>query len=967
MMVCFAAVSTHMDRRRAARCSQFQVYNTVLRQSPKEIFDLFKDNLFPTTIHVLVSAVQKLSRASRLSEGLILYRGMGGTVSLPQSFFRRDANGCKGFTEWGFMSTTSERKVAILYSGVNEKKPLPMVLQMRVRSVDRGACIRDFSQYPSENEYLFVPCSFLEQEGPQYLEVAETGVVTIIPVRVNANLKTMTVEELLGQKKALHEASFRYLLDELQLKLREVADKRGAEDRLIIDDAKGRKGPHTVDTFLAKILSQCQEVYSTHEATTPSDYVKDEIFRRLVLDMVEVRAMAMSKLEEWLENESGSFMLYRFDAALKTVHRRRILFLEHRAMDLSGEDKRNASIALCKVKNLFINTVDERNDLDETPLMAAAAEGRSSNDLNLLVAAGADVKACRSADGVCAVWLAAQFGHVHCIQTLVQLNADPNQAAKNLATPAYTAAQVGNVACVEKLASLNADLSLTDKDGMDVSHQAAMNGHCNVISLLKARKIPLNKCSNLGATPLKLARDCKQEKCVKLLEGIAVDDEIKSCRPSLDTIPMRGNLIISSGDLTDVDRFFALAEYAKTGADVLFVMNYPAYIGIKASESIDDFSSSCGLGYRYSAEHVLKRVPDPVPSEYSDFLAAYGDLSVDGDLMRQALTDLAFETVRRVWAECCSEGRGSLLFCIGGINSINPFPPSSIQNEILLFSKLILPPSARLLTEEGRIYNNAGQVHTLDISKYSGVFLDFNGSMAFFNDQWFNLLCDPDKPAKVLAAFISGGVRAHLPLATDAEQNRFGSATANQLYHPQHTGKFLDFLLSRRVPTFVVTDNAVGNFITEGLHNFLSSNKIGGMFLGRLAAAYYEGSHKPLQRAPAYHTGVALRAYLDSKSAALLAESAVPSTLFYNRVYGMTLVSKCADWEGVRSSYIASTDTRTLDEDSPEALAVKEYFRLEHGIMAAMHVVLSLPVYDVHFCRHDPQDTSQYLVEFGCP
>jgi hypothetical protein len=951
------------------------VYNSVLRRTPKEIFDVFKDNLFPTTIHVLVSAVQKLSRASRLPEGLLLYRGLGGTCSLPQSFFRSDANGCKGFTEWGFMSTTSDRRVAISYSGVNEKKPLPMVLQMQVRSVDRGACIRDFSQYPSEREYLFVPCSFVEQEGQQYLEVTEAGVVTVIPVRVNANLKTMTVEELLGQKKALHEASFSYLLDELQAKLREVAAARKAEARLEKDEEKKQRGNHTVDTFLAKILSQCQEVMSKHEALLPSDYVKDEIFRRLVLEMVDVRAMAMSKLEEWLENETGSFMRFRFNATLKTVHRRRILFLEHRAMDLSGEDKRKASIELCKAKNLFFDHADERNDQDETPLMVAAAEGRSSKDLNLLVAAGADVAASRSTDSVCALWLASQFGHVHCIKALVKLNADPNQSAKNGATPAYAAAQVGNVDCVRELARLNADLSLKDQDGLTASHQAAMNGHCGIVSLLKELGIPLNQCSNNGESPLKLAKVHKQERCATLLEDMAVDDEIKwNTMRSTGMEPMSkgGHLIISSGDLTDIDRFLALAEYAKTGADVLFVMNYPAYITVK--ETVADFATANpGLGYSYSAEYMLNSVPESAPSEYRNFLAAYGEKLVAGDTttIKQALTHTAFEIVRKVWAEGC-EGRGKLLFCIGGVNSINPFHPTAIPNEFLLYSKFVSPLSTHsLTTEEGWICDDAGQAYTLDLTKYKGVFLDFNGSVAFFNDWWVHLLSDPYKPAIILGAFVSGGVRAHHPLATETGQNRFGSATLSQVYHPQHAGKLLDFISSNQVPTYVVTNNAVGDFTTEGLlglDQFLTSNKIGGPFLRDLAAAYYEGPHQPRWRAPGYHAAVALGAHLGSvlgQSKAL--ESAVRSTLFYNRAYGMALVSEDTEWESARSVYISGTDTRPLDEDSPEARAGKEIFRLEHSIMTNMSMVLSLPVYDVNFRRYNTGGTGQYLVDLGSP
>ncbi len=46
----------------------FQIYNTSLRRYPKEDFELFekRDNLFCTTVFALVSAVQKLSRFTRI-------------------------------------------------------------------------------------------------------------------------------------------------------------------------------------------------------------------------------------------------------------------------------------------------------------------------------------------------------------------------------------------------------------------------------------------------------------------------------------------------------------------------------------------------------------------------------------------------------------------------------------------------------------------------------------------------------------------------------------------------------------------------------------------------------------------------------------------------------------------------------------------------------------------------------------
>ncbi len=71
-------------------------------------------NEYTTTISVLVSAVHKIANAIKLPEGLKLFRGLGGLMDLPREFFMADkekGNGCKGFVEWGFMSTTSDMQV----------------------------------------------------------------------------------------------------------------------------------------------------------------------------------------------------------------------------------------------------------------------------------------------------------------------------------------------------------------------------------------------------------------------------------------------------------------------------------------------------------------------------------------------------------------------------------------------------------------------------------------------------------------------------------------------------------------------------------------------------------------------------------------------------------------------------------------------------------------------------------------
>ena len=148
------------------------VYNDILRQFG-QTFNYFneKRNKFPTTIFVLVSAVIKIIRVTKIPPGLKLYRGLSADRKLPDGFWKADKNGCRGYMEWGFMSTTSNYETAIQYSGAKEGKPgpLPMVIQAYSASIDRGGCIKDLSQYPGEvlcecrlactPQFLCGPCS----------------------------------------------------------------------------------------------------------------------------------------------------------------------------------------------------------------------------------------------------------------------------------------------------------------------------------------------------------------------------------------------------------------------------------------------------------------------------------------------------------------------------------------------------------------------------------------------------------------------------------------------------------------------------------------------------------------------------------------------------------------------------------------------------------------------------------------
>ena len=462
---------------------QFYLYNAVLRRWPTDVFQQLEtvDNFFVTTIHVLVSAVQKIARVMKLPEGLVLFRGLGGTTELPDHFRNVDDNGCRGFAEWGFMSTTAEKSIAIQYSGVKEGKPLAMLFEIQVSSVDRGACIQDFSQYPGEVEYLWVPCSFIEPYGNQYLEVTLYGVVCVVRVRVNANLKALTVDDIVQAKKQAHVASFKYLLDETKRDIWNRAALARADERWSRDlSVRGQYSEYTLERFLNGIVGQCNEVFSRHERESPDVYNNSESFRGMVIEMLDVRATAVSKLELWLQDESR-LLHFDHELQLRVAHRLRIAYLERK---LPREESRvQAALELCRVKGLIQNSVQEMNDLHEVRIISAAAEDVSCRSLSLLVQAGSNVNAV-DGNGETPLMKAAIAGHADAVEILVAIRAEINQKSNAGDTALILATQEGQADCVRTLGNLKADINVCEKNDLPAIYFAAQQGHVECVSAL---------------------------------------------------------------------------------------------------------------------------------------------------------------------------------------------------------------------------------------------------------------------------------------------------------------------------------------------------------------------------------------------------------------------------------------------------------------------------------------------------
>ena len=188
------------------------LYNAVLRGYPQQTVESLDGNRYETTLFVIISGVSKLSRVTAVPPNRLLYRGLGGML-LPDQFWKDTGQGFLGGVELGLMSTTSDRRIAIQYSGQERRRAA--IMEISAGRIDIGGSLGFLSQYPGEEEFLMPPLSCLEVVGRPRVELTSGGELIVFPLRVNVNLKSVTVEELTGRRKALHLAMAKNLREEL--------------------------------------------------------------------------------------------------------------------------------------------------------------------------------------------------------------------------------------------------------------------------------------------------------------------------------------------------------------------------------------------------------------------------------------------------------------------------------------------------------------------------------------------------------------------------------------------------------------------------------------------------------------------------------------------------------------------------------------------------------------------------------
>ena len=284
----------------------------------------------------------------------------------------------------------------------------------------------------------------------------------------------------------------------------------------------------------------------------------------------------------------------------------------------------------------------------------------------------------------------------------------------------------------------------------------------------------------------------------------------------------RKTLIVTTGDTSDADGFISVALYAKTGANLLFIINIPSPYNPnnkKGEESCpkkpamsdkgacdkfnSDYKNAFGKGFNYCrdsndaikhvkmCQHFVQKIWDEnKPKGSNGQLFFYFSTSQDTIVKSQVMSQNASATSQVGSQNAAFQDPNTFFY-----NDINPFG-HLLSDDLLVYDY-------NALNIDGYTLNTS--LPQIDESTY--VYVDMNGSCAFYNEHNFvkNVL------GKVKGLFIMGGIDAFEPTFTLNLPflNRVPIATMNQVYAPGKAGNLIKDCVTSGVQLYFVSNNEV--------------------------------------------------------------------------------------------------------------------------------------------------------------
>jgi ankyrin repeat protein len=462
----------------------FAKYNASLRRFPADRVEALRGNKYTTTIYCVVSGIIKLSRKMKLPADRKAYRGLGG-LDLPEAFLKMDEHGVRGGVEFGMLSTTLDRSVAVelptaapnnctphlepLFSSRTHANPcfprrkadhllafpptfhgrlrrnvavqyagksIPTVFEIGLGAIDRGASVSFLSQYPGEEEILLPPRSYLEVVGGVSRQEAgpDGHLIRVISLKVNANASSSTIEQIESRRKEIFLSAAGDCLLDIRSKLEHRMN--GDDVRKVLHHRQWDLKNKTHEKIRDSIFEETDTWLEGYRKRPPEWFNDEYCYARAVKELGELEKIAVGKFQYWLgENGEGDRLVGErmqiIERLTESEMRCKVFALlrdaEHCKVDSEErrslkDGARELALGLCKRRGLVTKSEDEVDDLGESPIIASGVVGNVV-DLKLLIAAGAGVDSI-SSNGSTSLHMACLMGHNDYIRDLVKAKAD---------------------------------------------------------------------------------------------------------------------------------------------------------------------------------------------------------------------------------------------------------------------------------------------------------------------------------------------------------------------------------------------------------------------------------------------------------------------------------------------------------------------------------------------------------------
>ena len=157
----------------------------------------------------------------------------------------------------------------------------PTLFQIQLGQVDRGATLEWISQFPGEAEVLLPPLSNLEVVGEPLMMQTKRGAVKVCQLRVNVNLKGLTIDQLQERRKTLHVSMCDHLMSEAELTVMAKVGSAGEERREELEEA------------VEGAVEEGRSLMERQEGRSVDEFNDDSEYSKMLQEAVQVRALPL--------------------------------------------------------------------------------------------------------------------------------------------------------------------------------------------------------------------------------------------------------------------------------------------------------------------------------------------------------------------------------------------------------------------------------------------------------------------------------------------------------------------------------------------------------------------------------------------------------------------------------------------------------------------------------------------------